>query len=175
MTDERTGVTTFRGRPVTLLGPGLAAGDPAPDFTALATDFSPVTFADLAGTVRVVSSVPSLETPVCDLQARRFHQEATDTGVHVLTVSADLPFAQARWCQGSGVDGIRTLSDHRETAFGLAYGVLVKELRLLARAVFVVDATDTIVHADYVPAIEQHPDYDLAMRAVWGAYHRKAA
>jgi thioredoxin-dependent peroxiredoxin len=175
MAHERTGPTTFGGRPVTLVGPRLSAGDPAPDFTALAPDLTPVTFSELRGTVRVVSAVPSLETPVCDLQARRFHQEATGTGVHVLTVSADLPFAQARWCAASGSPGIRTLSDHRDLSFGRAYGVLIAELRLLARAVFVVDARDTIVHADYVSATEHHPYYQSAMRAVWDAYHRDAA
>ncbi len=165
MTTERTGVTTFRGHPVTLLGPALAVGDPAPDCTVLATDMSEVRFATLTGT-RVISVVPSLETPVCDLQTRRFNEALTQLGeTSVLTVSVDLPFAQARWCGAAGVTGVRVLSDHRDVSFGQAYGVLIKEFRLLARAVFVVDATNTVVHAEYVPAIEQQPDYDAALIA----------
>ncbi|MCR6483519.1 thiol peroxidase [Amycolatopsis sp. OK19-0408] len=164
-TTERTGVTTFRGHPVTLVGPELAVGDRAPDCTVLAGDMSPVRFADLTGT-RVISVVPSLETPVCDLQTRRFNEAVTELGeASVLTVSVDLPFAQARWCGAAGVTGVRVLSDHRDVSFGRAYGVLVKEFRLLARAVFVVDATGTVVHAEYVPAIEQHPDYAAAVAA----------
>lgn len=163
---ERTGVTTFRGTPVTLLGPEVAAGDRAPDFTVLGHDMAPVRFSSLSGTTRVISVVPSLETPVCDLQTRRFHEAvAGPGGVPVLTVSVDLPFAQARWCGAAGVEGVRTLSDHRDLSFGLAYGVVIKEFRLLARAVFVVDAADTVVHAEYVPEVGQLPDLDAAMTA----------
>jgi thiol peroxidase len=167
---ERTGVTTFRGNPVTLLGPAVAVGDQAPDFTALANDMAPVRFSSLSGTTRVISVVPSLETPVCDLQTRRFNEAVTDLGeASVLTVSVDLPFAQARWCGAAGVDGVRTLSDHRDLAFGLAYGVVIKEFRLLARAVFVVDAADTVVHAEYVPEVGQAPNFDAAVIAAQGA------
>jgi thiol peroxidase len=167
---ERRGVITFRDKPLTLVGPEISIGDKAPDFTAIATDLTPVTFSSLSGSVRVISSVPSLDTPVCDLQTRRFNQAVTEFGdIPVLTVSADLPMAQARWCGAAGVDRVRTLSDHRDLSFGLAYGVLIKELRLLARAVFVVAADDTVVHVEYVPAIEQHPDYELVIRAAWGA------
>lgn len=168
---ERTGVTTFRDRPVTLLGPEISLGDKAPDATVLAPDMSQVTLSSFRGSVRVISSVPSLETPVCDLQTRRFNQAVNELGqIPVLTVSVDLPFAQARWCGATGVDRVRTLSDYRDLSFGLAYGVVVKELRLLARAVFVVDADDTVIHVDYVPAVEQHPNYDLIIRAAWGAH-----
>jgi thiol peroxidase len=168
---ERRGVTTFRDKPVTLVGPEITIGDKAPDFTAIATDMTPVTFSSLSGSVRVVSSVPSLETPVCDLQTRRFNQAVTELGeIPVLTVSVDLPMAQARWCGAAGVDRVRTLSDHRDLSFGLAYGVLIKEFRMLARAVFVVDADDTVVHADYVPAIEHHPNYEQIIRVAWGAH-----
>ncbi|MEU5262342.1 thiol peroxidase [Amycolatopsis sp. NPDC021455] len=175
MTTERKGATTFRGRPVTLVGPELAAGDPAPDCTVLAGDMSPVRFAGLTGT-RVISVVPSLETPVCDLQTRRFNEAVAELGeASVLTVSVDLPFAQARWCGAAGVSGVRVLSDHRDVSFGRAYGVLVKEFRLLARAVFVVDATGTLVHTEYVPAIEQHPDYDAALAAAREAERHRLA
>ncbi|MEV0155442.1 thiol peroxidase [Micromonospora sp. NPDC050686] len=161
---ERTGVTTFRGRPVTLLGTPVSVGDKAPDFTVVANDMSPVTLDSSRGTVRIISAVPSLETPVCDQQTRRFHEAAEGIeGLQVLTVSVDLPFAQQRWCAAAGLTGVQTLSDHRDLSFGHAYGVLIKELRLLARAVFVVDAHDEVVHAEYVPAIEQHPEYDAAL------------
>ncbi|GLW05798.1 putative thiol peroxidase [Microtetraspora sp. NBRC 13810] len=161
---ERTGVTTFRGRPVTLVGTEVKAGMPAPGFTVLDNDLSPVTLDSSRGTVRIVSVVPSLETPVCDQQTRRFNEEAAKLdGVTVLTVSVDLPFAQRRWCGAAGVEAVRTLSDHRDLSFGAAYGVLVKELRLLSRAVFVIDSDDQIIHAEYVPAIEEHPDYEKAV------------
>jgi thiol peroxidase len=165
-TAERANVTTFRERPVTLLGAAVGVGDPAPDFTVLAGDMSPVTLASSRGAVRVISSVPSLETPVCDRQTRRFTEEAAGMdGVAVLTVSVDLPFAQARWCGAAGLPDARTLSDHRDLSFGLAYGVAIKELRLLARAVFVIDADDRVAHAEYVPAIEREPDYAAALAA----------
>lgn len=171
---ERTGVTTFRGRPVTLLGPAIAAGDRAPDFTVAGPDMAPVTFSSLRGTVRVISVVPSLETPVCDLQTRRFNEEAAGLGdVAVLTVSVDLPFAQARWCGAAGVQGVRVLSDHRDLSFGHAYGVVIKEFRLLARAVFVVDAGDTVVHAEYVPEVGELPDLDAALAAARAAASRR--
>ena len=166
MSEERIGVTTFKDRPVTLLGPEVRVGDRAPEFTVLGNDMSPVTLADSAGIVRVISVVPSLETPVCDQQTRRFNTEAANLdGATVLTVSVDLPFTQARWCGAAGIDAVRTVSDYRDLSFGLAYGVVIKELRLLARAVFVVDATDTVVHAEYVPAVGEHPDYDAAIEA----------
>ena len=167
---ERTGVATFQGRPVTLLGPQLAPGDPAPDFTVLANDFSPVTLASSGAAVRILSAVPSLDTPVCDQQTRRFNEAAAGLdGVSVLTISADLPFAQRRWCGASGLDGVQTASDHRELSFGQAYGVAVAELRLLSRAVFVVDSADRIVHAQYVPESGRHPDYDAALDAARAA------
>jgi len=165
MSDERVGVTTFRDRPMTLLGPEIRVGDKAPEFTVLGNDMSPVTLADTAGAVRVISVVPSLETPVCDQQTRRFNAAAGELAATVLTVSVDLPFTQARWCGAAGADAVRTVSDYRDLSFGQAYGVVIKELRLLARAVFVVDATDTVVYAEYVPAVEQHPDYDAALAA----------
>jgi thiol peroxidase len=167
---ERTGVTTLRGRPLTLLGDEVKAGDPAPGFTVIRTDMSPMDLAATAGKVRVFSVVPSLETPVCDQQTRRFNEEAAGLdGIVVVTVSADLPFAQQRWCGASGLENVLTVSDHRDLSFGMAYGVAIKELRLLARAVFVVDATDTVVHAEYVAAFDQHPDYGAALVAARNA------
>ncbi len=173
---ERSGVTTFRGHPVTLLGPEVKIGDRAPEFTALANDMSPVSLSASSGTVRVISVVPSLETPVCDAQTRRFNQAVSELGdASVLTISVDLPFAQARWCGAAGVDAVQTLSDYRDLSFGQAYGVVIKEFRLLARAVFVVDAADTVVYAEYVPAIEESPNFDAVLVAAKGAENTRLA
>lgn len=166
MAQERTGVVTFKGNPVTLVGNEVKVGDTAPDFTVLANDLSPVTLADSKGSVRIISVVPSLDTGVCDQQTRRFNEEAASLeGVRVLTISVDLPFAQKRWCGAAGVDRVQTLSDHRDLSFGTAYGVAIKELRLLARAVFVVDKDDKVVYAEYVPEVTQHPNYEAAIEA----------
>lgn len=165
-TVERPGAITFRGRAVTLLGPEVTIGAPAPDFTVIANDMSPVTLASTAGTTRVIASAPSLDTPVCDQQTRRFNEEAARIGgVTVLTISVDLPFAQARWCGAAGIESARTASDHRDLSFGLAYGVVVKEMRMLTRAVFVVDSADRVVYAEYAPEATQHLDYALAVKA----------
>ncbi len=164
--EERLGAVTFKGNPVTLIGPELKVGDPAPNFTVLANDLSPVTLEDSRGTVRIMSVVPSLDTGVCDLQTRRFNEEAANIpDVKVLTVSVDLPFAQKRWCGAADIDRVQTLSDHRDLSFGNAYGVTIKELRLLARAVFVVDQNDRIAYVEYVPEVTQHPDYESPILA----------
>lgn len=168
--EERTGVTAFRGRPVTLTGPQLRPGDTAPDFAALAADMSTVTLASLPAGVTLLSSVPSLDTDVCSVETRRFDEEAGQlAGLTVLTVSADLPFAQQRWCAAADAKNVQIASDHRDMSFGEAYGVAIKELRLLARAVFVVDAGGKIVYAEYVPELTAHPDYDGALKAVRAA------
>lgn len=165
--EERTGVVTFAGKPVTLVGPQLRPGDVAPAFNALSIDLSPVTLADSRGTVRLVSVVPSVDTPICDSQTRRFNAEAAAiAGVTVLTVSNDLPFALKRWAAAAEVERVQLLSDHRDLAFGRAYGVLIKEMRLLTRAVFVVDRDDLIRHVEYVPEVKTHPAYDAALAAV---------
>jgi thiol peroxidase len=157
---------TFKGNPVTLLGNEVKVGDQAPDFTVLANDLSEVTLSDYKGSVRIISSVPSLDTGVCDAQTRRFNEEAAKLdGVKVLTISADLPFAQKRWCASSGLENVITLSDHRDLSFGNAYGVVMKELRLLARAVFVVDSNDKITYVEYVSEGTNHPDYEAAIKA----------
>ncbi|MFH1034896.1 MAG: thiol peroxidase [Pseudomonadota bacterium] len=165
---ERSGLVTFMGNPLTLLGPELKAGQPAPDFTALDNDLNPKGLKDFAGKVLVISSVPSLDTPVCDLQTRRFNAEATALGaqVQILTLSMDLPFAQKRWCGAAGAQALLTLSDHREASFGLAYGLLIKELRLLARAVLVVDLGGKIAYRQLVGEVTQEPDYQAAIQAV---------
>jgi thioredoxin-dependent peroxiredoxin len=168
---ERTGELTFKGGPLTLLGQRLTTGGPAPDFKLLANDLSPVTLADSNGKVRLISVVPSLDTGVCDAQTRRFNEEAAGLGdnVAILTVSADLPFAQARWCGAAGVDQVQTLSDHYDLGFGDSYGVHIKELRLDTRALFVVDASGTLTYAEYVPEMTDHPDYAAALAAVKAA------
>jgi thiol peroxidase len=165
---ERPGAVTFKGNPLTLVGNEPRVGQTAPDFTALANDLAPVALVSLRGKVVVLSSVPSLDTPVCDLQTRRFNEEAGRLGadVAILTLSMDLPFAQARWCGAAGVTHVRTLSDHRDAAFGQAYGLLIKELRLLARAVIVVDRQGVIRYMQVVRELTQEPDYAAAMEAV---------
>lgn len=169
-TVEREGVFTFKGNPVTLLGPEVKVGDVAPNFTVLANNLTPVTLDSSKGTVRIISVIPSLDTGVCDAQTRRFNEEASNVdGVTILTVSVDLPFAQTRWCGAAGIDKVQTLSDHRDLSFGLAYGLVVKELRLLARAVFVIDANDKVVYVEYVPAVGEHPNYEAAIEAAKAA------
>jgi thiol peroxidase len=165
---ERTGITAFKGNPHTLLGNELIAGQQAPDATVLDNDLQPVSISSLRGKKLIIASVPSLDTPVCDTEVRRFNQEASALGgdVEVLTISMDLPFAQKRWCGAAGIDRVRTLSDHRDASFGGAYGVLIKELRLLARAVFVVDAAGVIRYIQIVDDITKEPDYDAALSAV---------
>ena len=157
---------TFAGNPVTLVGQEVKVGDKAPNFTVLANDLSPVTLEDSKGSVRIISVVPSLDTGVCDAQTRRFNEELAQLdNVKVLTISVDLPFAQARWCGAAGIDKVQTLSDHRDLSFGEAYGVAMQENRLLARAVFVVDSNDTVTYAEYVSEVTTHPNYEAAIEA----------
>ena len=165
---ERTGIISFKGNPMTLLGPELKTGDKAPDFLVVDNGLAPVTLASSAGKIRIISAVPSLDTPVCDTETRRFNQEAATLpeNVVVLTVSLDLPFAQKRWCGAAGIDRVTTLSDYRERSFGNAYGVVIKELVLLARAIFVIDAGDTIRYIQIVPEVTTEPDYAAVIAAV---------
>jgi thiol peroxidase len=165
---ERDGIVTMKGNPITLMGTEPQVGDMAPDFVAVDNDLNPVNFDSFRGKVCIVSSVPSLDTPVCDMETRRFNDEAGRLGddVEILTISMDLPFAQKRWCGAAGVDKVQTLSDHRDAAFGQAYGVLIKGLRLLARAVFVVDKEGTIRYIELVKEIASEPDYDSILTAV---------
>jgi len=165
---ERTGDVTFQGNPLTAIGPRLKVGDNAPEFHLLANDLSTVNLSDSAGKIRLISVVPSLDTPVCDMQTRKFNEtlEALGERVAGYTVSADLPFAQARWCGAAGMKRMQTLSDHRDMAFGDAYGTHIKELRLESRAVFIIDGQGRIQHAEYVKEITQHPDYDAALATI---------
>ncbi|MBD1372716.1 thiol peroxidase [Hazenella sp. IB182357] len=166
MSMERSGAITFKGNPVTLLGAEVKVGDKAPDFQVLANDLSPVTLADSKGSVRIISVVPSVDTGVCDAQTRRFNEEAANlSGVKVYTVSVDLPFAQKRWCGAAGIENVQTVSDHRDLSFGTAYGIAIKELRLLARGVFVIDQNDQVVYAEYVAEATDHPDYEAPVLA----------
>lgn len=165
---ERAGAVTFQGNPLTLVGQEVKVGDMAPDFEVLDNALGPVKLSSYLGKTVILSSVPSLDTPVCDLETRRFNEEAAKLGqnVVVLTISMDLPFAQKRWCGAAGVTHVTTLSDHKDAGFGTAFGVLIKELRLLARAVFVIDAKGTVRYVELVREITHEPDYDAALEAV---------
>ena len=162
---ERAGIITMKGNPLTLVGNEVKVGDRAPDFTALDNNLAPVSLSSFKGKICVLVSVPSLDTPVCDMETRKFNEEASRLGADVvfLTVSMDLPFAQRRWCGTSGVTKVQTLSDHRDASFGTSYGVLIKELRLLARAVFIVDQEGKIQHAQLVKEVSQEPNYDAVL------------
>lgn len=158
---------TFHNDPVTLLGTEVKVGDEAPNFTVLANDLKEVSLDDYKGKIKLISVVPSIDTGVCSDQTKRFNEEASKLdNVHVLTISMDLPFAQTRWCAAEGVKNLDTLSDHRDADFGEKYGVLIKELRLLARSIFVVDSNDKVTYVEYVDEVSNHPDYDAALEAV---------
>jgi thioredoxin-dependent peroxiredoxin len=168
MAEERTGVVTLKGNPLTLIGPEVKVGDKAPDFSSLKGLGAPITLADLEGKVKVFNVIISVDTPVCDVQTKRFNQEAANLGddVVILTLSMDLPFALGRYCAAEGIDKVQTASDYKDASFGEAYGVLIKEHRLLARALFVVDKDDIVRYAEYVPEVATEPNYDPAIAAV---------
>lgn len=156
---------TFQGNPVTLVGDEMKVGEQAPTFTVLSNELEEVSLADYSGKTKLISVVPSLDTGVCAQQTKRFNEEVSKLDdVAVLTISMDLPFAQGRWCGAEGVDKIDVLSDHRDADFGENYGVLIEELRLLTRAVFVVDAQDKVTYVEYVPEVTDHPDYDAVLK-----------
>ena len=165
---ERTGLVTFKGNPMTLVGEEVKVGDRAPNFQAVDNAMQPMTLESFAGKVKIISSVPSLDTPVCDMETRRFNEEAgkLPDKVAVLTISMDLPFAQKRWCAAAGVEKVKTFSDYQNRSFGCAYGVLIKELKLLARTVFLVDEQDVVRYVEMVPEIAKEPDYDRVLNAV---------
>lgn len=164
---ERPGATTMRGNPLTLIGPELKAGDAAPDFNLLDGPMKTVTLKDTGNHVRIISVIPSLDTPVCDAQTKRFNEEAARLpGVDIITVSMDLPFAQKRWCGAFGVDNVKMLSDHKEASFGTNYGTLIKEMRIESRAIFVLDQNNKIIHAEYVKEVADYPNYEAALAAV---------
>ncbi len=165
--EERKGAVIFKGDAVTLVGPEIKVGNKAPDFRLLTTDMKEVGLSQSRSKVRLLSVVTSLDTPVCDLQTQRFEEEASRLkDVVIYTISMDLPFAQARYCGAHDISNLQTLSDHREASFGTAYGVLIKELRLLSRAIFIVDTNDTVSYVEYVKEVTQHPDYNRALEAL---------
>ena len=153
---------------MTLIGNEVKVGDVAPDFVVLDNNLSPVKFSSFRGKTCILSSVPSLDTPVCDMETKKFNEEAGRLGpdVAILTVSMDLPFAQKRWCAAAGVDKVQTLSDHRDASFGTSYGVLIKELRLLARAVFLVDRKGIIQYIQLVKEVSKEPDYEAVLNTL---------
>ncbi len=164
---ERKGVVTFRGNPLTLVGNEVRTGDKAPPFVALDKDLTPVRLIDFSGKVKIISVTPSLDTPVCNLQATTFNKRAQSMAndVALINISMDLPFAIARFCSSEGIDRLRTLSDHKEASFGIGYGVLVEEMRLLARSIFVIDKGDIIRYVEIVPEMTNEPNYDKALEA----------
>lgn len=167
---ERHGAVTLMGKPLTLLGPELKAGDAAPEFNVVDLSMNPVTLRDTGNKTRIFSVIPSLDTPVCDAQTKRFNDEAGKMeGVEVYTVSMDLPFAQKRWCNNFGVDHVKMLSDHRAGSFGEQYGTLIKELRIEGRAIFVVAPDNTIKHAEYVKEVSSGPNFEAALAAAKSA------
>lgn len=159
---------TINGNPLTLTGQAVKVGDKAPDFTVLDADLKEVRLSDFKGRIKLISVTPSLDTPVCDMQARRFNEEAAKLpeDVVVINISMDLPFAISRFCTTSGIDKVKAYSDHRDASFGNAYGVLIKELRLLARSIFVIDEEDVIRYIEIVPEIKNPPDYEKALEAI---------
>lgn len=165
---ERKDVVKFQGNPLTLVGNELKVGDSTPDVEVLANDLSAVKLSSFRGKTCVICTVPSLDTPVCDIQTKKFNEQATSLGddVVVLTISMDLPFAQKRWCGAANVERVRTLSDHKKADFGTEFGVLIKELRLLARTVFVVDKEGIIRYIEIVEELTNEPDYEAALSAV---------
>ena len=161
-------ITDSKGESRTLLGPELIIGEQAPDFSVLSGNLSAKTLGDFAGKKKLISVVPSLDTGVCDLQTKRFNKEAASLGddTVILTISVDLPFAQSRWCGAAGVKEVHVLSDHRDTDFGLKYGVLIKELRLLNRAIFILDEKNVLRYKEILVDNGNHPDYDAALAAL---------
>ncbi|MDY6844581.1 MAG: thiol peroxidase [Thermodesulfobacteriota bacterium] len=166
--EEHTGMITMKGNPLTLVGKLPEVGKPAPDFEVLDNNLSPVRLSSFLGKICIIASVPSLDTPVCDLETRKFNEEAPMIGpdVIMLTISMDLPFAQKRWCGAAGVDKVTTLSDHLNASFGEAYGVLIKELRLLARAVFVVNKEGVVQYVQLVKEVADEPDYSQVLKTL---------
>jgi len=165
---ERKDAITLKGNPMTLVGKELKVGDMSPDVSLLDNDLNPVKISSFRGKVCVISAVPSLDTPVCDTETRRFNKEAEKLGsnVQVLTISMDLPFAQKRWCGAAGISRVKTLSDYRDASFGTSYGVLIKELRLLARAIYILDKEGAVRYIQLVKEVTNEPNYDEVLKEV---------
>jgi thiol peroxidase len=168
MAQERTGVATFKGSPITLIGPEIKVGDNAPDFKVNKNLLEQVSLKEYDGKLKLISVVPSLDTGTCDAQTRRFNVEAGKLGdkVTILTVSVDLPFAQARWCGAAEVNQLTTLSDYKDRSFGEAYGVYIKELGLLMRSIFIIDADNKVQYVEYLGEMTNSPDFDKALEAL---------
>lgn len=160
---ERTGVITFKGNPMTLIGPQLNVGDAAPDFTVVDGGLQPVNLSDFKGQVVIISAVPSLDTPVCELQTKTFNEKAAQLNAKVLTISLDLPFAQKRFCGAFKIEGVTCLSDYKDRSFAQAFGLLIKELALITRAVFVIDKNGKVAYNEIVKEVTEHPNYDKAI------------
>lgn len=170
MPEERAGAVTMRGNPKTLVGPEIRAGQPAPKAQLLAQDLSAVTVGEATGRPQILLSVPSLDTPVCSIETKRFNDEAAKLpGVEIRVISTDLPFAQKRWCGAEGVTNVQTLSDHRAVEFGEKYGTLIKDMRILSRAAFVLDGQGKVVYAEYVPEVAEEPQYEAILSAARAA------
>ena len=165
---EREAAVLFKGNPATLLGSEVVVGDTAPDFRVVDNGLQPVTLATAAGKIQLIAVVPSLDTPVCDTMTRQFNQDVANLpdSVVVYTISVDLPFAQKRWCGNAGIDKVQTLSDYQDRSFGLNYGLLLKDPKLLARAVYVIDQNDKVVYVELVPEVTAEPNYTAALDAV---------
>ncbi len=166
---ERSGVITFKGNPLTLVGPDVKAGDNAPDFTASGQDLKPVKLSDFRGKTVIISSVPSLDTPVCEIQTKRFNTEASKVDAKVLTISVDLPFAQKRFCEAHKIGSVQIVSDYKDRDFGQKYGMWIKELGLLARGVIIVNPQGKVTYREIVKEVTQEPDYDAALNQLKGA------
>jgi len=165
---ERKGVVTFKGGPLTLVGDEVKVKDKAKDFKSLDLNLAEKSLADFKGKIKLIASVPSLDTPVCDMEIKRFNDEASKLSkdLAIIFISMDLPFAQKRFCQEFDINKVKTLSDHRDADFGMKFGVLIKELRLLARAIFILDKDDTVKYVEYVKELSHPPNYDAALKAL---------
>ena len=170
LTMSRSGAVTFKGNPITLAGEEVQVGQPAPDFTLhyFENGMQQLTLGDLKGKPTLLSVVPSLDTPVCATQTKKFNESLGELGerINAVTVSLDLPFAMSRFCGAESISNIRPASDYQDRAFGQRWGCLIEELKILARAAFVLDADGKVIHAQYVPEVAEEPDYDAALAAL---------
>lgn len=165
--EKRKDLVTMGGDPVTLIGKEIKVGDKAPDFIALKNDLSPYSLKDAGNGVKIISVVPSLDTGVCELQTINFNETATELGnVTILTISVDLPFAQGRFCSANSIDKVVTLSDHKDLSFGMNYGFVIEELRLLSRGIVILDKDNMVKYVEYVKEVTDHPNYDKAIEEV---------
>ncbi len=165
--EKHTGIVTFGGNPLTLNGTLTKVGQKALDFSVLGPDLKPVKLSDSSGKVRLISVVPSIDTGICDAQTRRFNVEAAKLeNVEILTISCDLPFALGRYCATAGIDKVKTLSDHKDLDFGIKYGFLIEELRLLSRGIVIIDKNDVVTYVEYVAEVASHPNYDKALEEI---------